>query len=226
MNSTFTDSLLEGLALDDALRDVAQEAARAVFGVDSAGAVVHRGPDVVRAASDPLAETVDTAQYAMRQGPCLHAFHTGRVVLLDLGDHDPRWPDFQVAALAAGAHTVLSLPLRLDDRAVGSLNLYSRAHGAFSARAVHEAELLARPAALRLSHVGVALHAAEAAEVVGLELQDRGTIDRALGVLMGEHRDASVERAQGRLERLAVDQSVSLPLAAARIVASALSRQA
>ncbi|HEY0240933.1 MAG TPA: GAF domain-containing protein, partial [Friedmanniella sp.] len=185
-------TLLEGRALDTALADVAEDAERTLAGADGAGAVVHRGAEVLRASSDPLSATVDAAQYGLGQGPCLHAYRTGRLVLLDLGDLDRRWPLFQDAALAAGARTVLSVPLRLDDQAIGSLNLYSRARGAFGARVVRQAELFARPCALRLAHVGVAVHAADVAEVASLELQDRGTIDRALGVLMGIHSDASV----------------------------------
>lgn len=220
MTSSFIEGLLDGLVLDAALNDIAQEAAEMVPGVDAAGAVVHRGRDRVLAASHPLAATVDAAQYGLGQGPCLHAFYTGRVVLLDLVDHDTRWPDFQAAAVAAGARTVLSLPLSLPEAPIGSLNLYSRTRGAFDPAAVRQAELFARPSALRLSHVGIAVHALEAAEVVGLELQDRASIDQALGVLMGVHRDASVGRARARLEQRARELGVDVLQAAAQVIAS------
>lgn len=220
MTSSFIESLLDGLALDAALHDIAEEAARMVPGVDAAGAVVHRGRDVVVAASHPLAAEVDRAQYAIWQGPCLHAFHTGRVVLLDLVDDDTRWPEFQAAAVAAGARTVLSLPLIIAAEQIGSLNLYSRTSGVFDPGAIRQAELFARPSALRLSHVGVAVHAVEAVEVVGLELQDRSTIDRALGVLMGVHRDASVKLARARLEQLAAERGIDVTRAAAQVIAS------
>ena len=136
MTSSFIETLLDGPVLDAALHDIAEEVVRMVPGVDAAGAVVHRGRDLVVAASHPLAAEVDLAQYAIWQGPCLHAFHTGRVVLLDLVDDDTRWSEFQAAAVAAGARTVLSLPLRLADEPVGSLNLYSRTPGAFDPGAV------------------------------------------------------------------------------------------
>jgi hypothetical protein len=115
---------------------------------------------------------------------------------------------------------VLSLPLRLDDQGIGSLNLYSRRPEAFDAKDVRQAELFARPSALRLSYVGVAVHATEAAEVAGLELQDRATIEQAIGVLMGVHRDPSVENARRRLEQAAADLGVGVPAAAAHLVAS------
>ena len=220
MTSDHPDSLLEGPALADALQEIAEEAGRAVARADAAGAVVQRGPDLLRASSAPLAARVDAAQYRIEQGPCLHAFHTGRAVLLDVDHQDGRWPDFRAAATAAGARTVLSLPLQLEDRSIGSLNLYSRAAGAFDAQAVHEAELFARPSALRLVRVGAAVHAVEAVEVVGLELQDRATIDLALGVLMGVHGDASVGAARLRLERAAADLGLGVAATAARIVAS------
>ena len=224
MTSSFIESLLDGFALDAALHDIAEEAAM-IPGVDAAGAVVHRSRDLVVAASHPLAEEVDQVQYTIWQGPCLHAFHTGRVVLLDLVDDDFRWPEFQAAAAAAGARTVLSLPLSLADEPIGSLNLYSRTPGAFGAGAIRQAELFARPSALRLSHVGVAVHAVETVEVVGLELQDRSTIDQALGVLMGVHGDVSVDRAQARLEQLATELEVDVLQAAAQVMASTRSHQ-
>lgn len=226
MSNSYIDSLLEGDALGGALQDVAQDAARAIPGVDSAGVVLHRGSDHVRAASGPLAAAIDRVQYRIGQGPCLHAFHTGRTVLLDLDTRDHRWPPFQAAALGAGAHTVLSLPLSLDECPIGSMNLYSRSREAFSTKLVRDAQLFTRPSALRLSRVGVAVHALEAAEVVALELQDRATIDRALGILMELHQDASVDAARRRLEQTAIDLGVSVPLAAARMVASPPTRGA
>jgi GAF domain-containing protein len=226
MTSSYTESLLEGIALDSALRDVALGAERAVADVDSVGAVVERQPaGRVRVSSSRLAAEVDAVQYRAGQGPCLHAYRTNRMVLLDVGPQDQRWPAFQAAALAAGAHTVLSVPLRLDDVPIGSLNLYSRSRNAFSAKAIHEAEVFARPAALRLSQAGVAVHAAEAAEIALLELQDRATIEQALGVLMGRYRDSSVHRAWGRLEQTATELGLDVRTAAARVVTATAGSQ-
>lgn len=220
MTTIHTENLLGGNALDAAILELAREAERVLHAVDAAGVAVHLGPAAVVAASGPLAAEVDAVQYRVGHGPCLQAFRTNAVVVLDLGDADHRWPDFQAAALDAGAGTVLSVPLRLDRRPVGSLNLYSRSRRAFSARAVREAELFARPAGLRLARGGVAVHAVEAAEIAGLELQDRAVIERALGVLMAAHRDGSLEHARDRLEEAARDLGLDVPLTAARIVAA------
>jgi transcriptional regulator with GAF, ATPase, and Fis domain len=223
MTSSYVESLLKGVALDAALQDIALDAQREVADVDAAAAVVERAPDRVLAFTNLLAAEVDEVQYRLGQGPCLHAFRANKVVLLDVGGRDPRWPVFQAAALVAGAHTVLSLPLRLDQQPIGSLNLYSRAREAFSMKVVREAELFARPAALRLSQGGLAVHAVETAEVAVLELQDRATLDRAVGFLMGVHGDPSVDRARLRLEEAAAELGLNLVAAAARIVAAPLS---
>ena len=220
MTSSYVETLLDGTALDDALHDVALQAERVLDGVDAAGVAVHIEPREVLGASNTLAAVVDAAQYRIGNGPCLHAFRSNMVVVLDLANRNRRWPVFEAAALASGVRTVLSVPLRLDGHAIGSLNLYSRAHRAYSARAVREAELFARPASLRLSSAGFAVHAVEAAEVVGLELQDRDTVDRALGVLMEVHQDGSVKRARVRLEHIATEQGRGVALAAASIAAS------
>ena len=219
MTSIYVASLLEGVALGTALRDLALDTERAVAEVDSVGAAVELEASRVVAASGLLAGEVERVQHRTGQGPCLHAYRTNGVVLLDVGSPDPRWPTFQAAALGAGARTVLSVPLRLDDHAVGSLNLYSRSRAAFSPKVVRRAELFARPAALRLSLGGVAVHAAETAEVAVLELQDRGTVEQAVGVLMAVHDDPSVERARLRLEQVADAWGVRLQVAAARVVA-------
>jgi GAF domain-containing protein len=221
MTISYTESLLKGVALDAALLDVAREAQQAVDEVDSVGAVVECEPSGrVLASSSVLAAEVDGVQYRTGQGPCLHAFRTDRVVLLDVGDYDKRWPAFQAAALAAGARTVLSVPLRLDDLPIGSLNLYSRSRGAFTTKVVREAELYAGPAAVRLSWQGVAVQAVDAAGAAVSELQDRAMVERAVGVLMAVHADPSAERARLRLEQAATRLGLDLPLAAARIVAS------
>jgi GAF domain-containing protein len=220
MTSSRAETLLTGDALLEALQEVVQDAERRLAGVHAAGAAVHQGPSHTLAASNPVAAAVDGSQYEMGDGPCLHAFRTNAVVVLDLDGRTQRWPRFQAAALAWGLRTVLAVPLRVEGAAFGSLNLYSRSLGAFSARLVREAELFARPAGLRLLRTGVALHAAEAAEIVGLELQDRTTIDLALGVLMEVHQDPSVERARLRLEEAANELGLDVPLAAARLVAA------
>ena len=224
--TSFLQSSLAGPALSEALQEIAEVATRDVVGTDSAAAVVHRGSDVVRACSGSLAAAVDTVQYETGQGPCLHAFHTGRSVLLDLGDGDSRWPTFQAAAEAIGAHTVLSLPLLVSDDAVGSLNLYSRSAGAFAPWVIRRAELFAQVSALRLSLAGFAADAGDAADGVGREATDRATIDQALGVLMERHVDVSLVRARRRLDRAAVDLGISAPEAAARILAAAFARGA
>jgi GAF domain-containing protein len=214
----YVESLLEGVALDAALTEAVADAEHVLDAVDAAGIAVHVGPVPVRAASNPLARQADDVQYGIGQGPCLDAFHTDLVVVLDLDGDDERWRDFQAAAVTFGALTVLSIPLRLDDYPIGSLNLYSRGRRAFSTETVRQAELFARPAALRLARAGVAVLAVEVADVAGLELQDRAVVDRALGYLMGLHQDSSPERARLRLEAAARDAGLDLPQAAARIL--------
>ena len=60
---------------------------------------------------------------------------------------------------------------------------------------------------------------------MGLELQDRSTIDQALGVLMGVHHDGSVKLARARLEQLAAELGIDVPRAAAQVIASTRRRQ-
>jgi hypothetical protein len=82
------------------------------------------------AATDPVARRLEALHLELGEGPGLEAAQTGkRVLLADLADPRAvaRFPRFAARALAAGAASVHSFPLRTEDEQVGSLSLYSDA---------------------------------------------------------------------------------------------------
>lgn len=84
------------------------------------------------ASADALAQQLDELQYEYESGPCLQALATGEVVTAeDLGT-ERRWGGYPTAAMAHGILSILSVPLIVDCKPVGVLNIYAGAVRAFS----------------------------------------------------------------------------------------------
>lgn len=102
----------------------------AVTMLDAAGAGVSVVTDGGRlefvSATDSTVVQVEEVQQAEQAGPCVEAFHSGRPAISpDIAEAD-QWPAYRETATRVGFRTVLGLPLSLDGRTVGSLNVYDR----------------------------------------------------------------------------------------------------
>ena len=105
---------------------VAELAVETIPGCDSASiTVIHDGaPDTI-ASSDDRALSIDDMQYSSGQGPCLHAARTDEVVEVpDLALSSPEGT-WQRAAVNAGIHAVLALPIASHVNVAAALNLYT-----------------------------------------------------------------------------------------------------
>jgi GAF domain-containing protein len=100
---------------------------------------------------------------------------------------DDRWPAIMAPVLAAGVRSVLGVPTRLGGGPVGSLNVYGDAAREWdeseraaiqSFNAVIEAQITS---ALALRHHG------RVVEQLQYALENRVTIERAIGMLMARH---------------------------------------
>ncbi|MGN9809518.1 GAF domain-containing protein [Micromonospora sp. BQ11] len=88
--------------------------------------VGHAHP-ATRAASDRIAETVDLAQYAQDDGPCLTTLRTGEPVAVPDVAGAVVWPRFRDAAWQNGVRASLSVPLFAGSgETIAALNLYAR----------------------------------------------------------------------------------------------------
>jgi GAF domain-containing protein len=168
------------------LADAARYAAGAVPHAHSVGITVSatRFLRMLGATSDDLAKALDAVQYDIDDGPCLTCLRTAEVVVVDDIAADPRWPAFARRGRQAGAGSSLSVPLMIDSRAVGALNLYSReAHG-LAAEDQARAQQFADQAA---GAVALARRLEEREQLAGhLEkaLSSRSVIDQALGIII------------------------------------------
>ncbi len=102
------------------------------------------------AASDADARAFEDLQSALSEGPCLMAFESGEPVAVPDLAHDPRFPRFGPAAVAAGLAAVHTFPLRQGSGRFGALDLYLTHPGDLSPVARESAQTLAAVAAAYL----------------------------------------------------------------------------
>ena len=113
--------------------------------------------------------------------PCLLAAASQAVVHVIDVRADHRWPVFLDAAAAAGVASMLCVPMRVDERTVGTLSLYCDGVLTESARTERVARVLAVLAAITLSETRGRAHLETA-------LRSRDLIGQAKGILMYAHR--------------------------------------
>lgn len=171
----------------ETLLHVAQTAREAMGADHAAITTLKDGSPHTTAATDPLVESIDQAQYLADAGPCLDSFRHRRIYRIDRTGADDRWPEFSRAAAEAGILSTLALPLVVADEGVGALNLYSERPAAFAEVDHRRGERLAEPAAIVLTNARLLWEARHLAEGLEQALDSRATIEQAKGILMGRH---------------------------------------
>lgn len=173
---------------------------------------------VTVASTGPLAEAADQRQYQHDTGPCLESMRTGTVVRVDDMVAEERWTPFPAQAAELGVRSSLSLPLVVEGRSRGALNLYAtepRVFGADEATAY-------RWAGQATGALAVALRIADSdhrAESLLGGLDSRATIGQAVGLLMAQER-VPAERAFDLLRIASQRRNVKLRDVAAGVVAA------
>lgn len=162
------------------------EVCTALSGAAGAGLVVadRRGELRDIAYSSDRVRRLEALQIVAGEGPCLDCQHTGEeVVERDLEAALDRWPRFARQALDLGFRSVRAVPLRLDGRIVGTLNVFGVRPGVEPG---HDGTDIVQPLAdlaviaLLQQRYG---RARTAAEEIGAALADRTAVERAKGVL-------------------------------------------
>lgn len=184
--------------LPDALREICRIAERAVPNADGTSLTTFdaAGPHAV-AASNDWAEQLDEMQYVEHEGPCIDAARTGLVLRVrDIG-REPRWPSYMPRARDVGAASMVSIPMTVEAKTIGALNVYSRTVDAFRAEDVSVAEIIVGHASLA-TQVAAALHGHRSlADQLRTAMASRAAIEQAKGIMMrsvGCGPDAAFER--------------------------------
>jgi GAF domain-containing protein len=198
------------------------EAARTVVGVDGTGlTLVHEdGPPRWVAVSDAAMQLLEEVQHDFGEGPCVAAYVEDRVVAVQDLASELVWDRIAVVVRQLQVRGVLSVPVRLADQPVGTLNVYASQPRAWSPAEVQALGALALVSA-ELVHTAVELANREV-EVAQLRqaLASRVWIEQAKGMLAAT-QGVSLDQAFQRLRRRARSSSRKLAEVALEVVQDA-----
>ena len=219
--------VLSAHALEDVLTRVAQVAKRAVEPADEVSLTLlehGRAPFTIAHTGD-LALDADELQYDQGSGPCINAGETGLTLVVSDYATETRWPGYAAAAHERGVGSSLSVPLPVQGTAIGALDVYARATGAFDDPAVvARAHAVASFAAVAVANARALGDAANTAERLAQAMDTRAVVEQAIGVLMGQ-RGCSAQEAFAVLSRMAEDSSRQLRDVAGDLVAEVSRRR-
>ncbi len=185
---------LAGLALGHedlptAQAELCRIAQRTVPGAEAASltSFSESGPTAA-AASDAWGAELDELQYVEHEGPCLDAGRSGMLFRVRDMAADPRWPSYLPRAVERGARSMVSVPMNVESKTIGALNVYARVPDAFDAEAVSVAEIVAGHASLA-SQVAATLFAQRRlGDQLREAMRSRAVIEQAKGVIMATTR--------------------------------------
>jgi GAF domain-containing protein len=190
-----------------------------VLGVNGVGVSIG-GPDgrlEFVSATDERVVRLEQQQMRSAEGPCYDAYRTGdQVIAPDLND-ESRWPTYTPLAVKTGCQAVAGLPLRVGDRNIGALNLYTDQPREWPADDIEAAQLLADVATGYIVNAR-RLHESRAlSEQLQHALDSRIVIEQAKGIL-AERRGLDPERAFEILRGYARSHNRGLHDVAAEVV--------
>ncbi len=192
-----TDALDQLLALLDrfeplesVLTQLVHSATVTIPDTASATITVLRGDQAhTAAASHPWAGELDQHQYRLRDGPCLHAARTGRLVRVDITD-DEDWPEFRQAARGQQVAVAVGAPLLIDDDIINTaaaLNLTTTEPHAFDPIDEALLELFTHALSAAVNHAYRHQQVRQLADQLHEAVEGRDVIGQAKGLLMAHH---------------------------------------
>ncbi len=186
--------LLDEGTVEAVLEQLVELARTSLDRVDGASVSVSQ-PDSLSTATATSEEVrfLDHRQYDSGGGPCVQAIADGLSHNVVLAAEADRWPSFVGGATEAGFGSVLSTPLAVGGRTVGSLNLYSRQGHIFADPDVDDAQVFADRAAIVLANATAYANTAATNHHLQVALEHARIIGRAQGVIMArENCDSDV----------------------------------
>ena len=140
------------------------------------------------ASTSEQTDLVELLQLESGQGPCMQAFHDGRVIEVpDIAHSDEAWSEFRGGALAQGFLAVLAVPMRLRDETIGTLNLFRSTTGSMDPADIAIAQGLADIATIGILHERAVRESDLAREQLQHALSSRVIIEQAKGVIAQLH---------------------------------------
>ena len=180
------------------------EATRTVVGVDGTGLTLTSEDGQPRwvAATDAAMQLLEEVQHDFGEGPCLAAFAEDRVVAVEDLRSELVWDRIAVVVRQLQVRGVLSVPVRLADQPVGTLNVYATQPRAWTPAEVQALGAFAIVTAeLVRTTVELANHQVEAAQL-RQALASRVWIEQAKGMVaatQGVALDEAFQQLRGRV---------------------------
>jgi GAF domain-containing protein len=164
----------------------------------------------------------DHAQLHPFACPCRDAYTTGEVVRVsDVRKESARWPEFSAAANRLPIAGVASIPMRLDDQIIGSLNLYSPEPREWADEDIGVARMLADMATSYMVNASKLRQQEQLSEQLQQALESRVVIEQAKGII-AQRNSVTIDEAYQRIRRHARTNNASLRAVAEAIVAVGL----
>ena len=197
-------------SLESVLHTVTELAGRVLPGhpVTSVTILRERGPATV-ASSGALALELDQTQYHLGDGPCLTAASTGQPAEIPDTRGPTVWSEFAARAAERGCDTILSVPLPVQERLQGALNVYARYSAAPAARTRELVTRFATYAVVPVSNMYLYETAIERAGHLQAALDSRAVIDQAKGILM-ERFKMTADQAFQALARISMENNTKV----------------
>lgn len=166
------------------LHELSEDVAE-ILGATAAGVALCDGDDLrfVTATSEAAA-AAEEVQERLQSGPCSASICHGEPVPVgDLRERHQEWPEYVPAVERTGFRAVLAVPLVLDERRVGSLDVYNAEPRVWTDEAVSAASALADIAAAFVLNASDLAQAQRTSEQLQTALDSRVLIEQAKGVL-------------------------------------------
>jgi GAF domain-containing protein len=173
------------------------------------------------ASSSETARLLDLFEVQNQEGPCLDAFRSGEpVVNVDLPAAE-RWPSFGPEAHRLGFVYAHAVPMRLRERVIGAVNVFTTEDVQLDEPDVTLARALADIATISLLQERSIREARVLNEQLQVALQSRVVIEQAKGML-AERRQLEMNEAFGLIRRHARDTNQKLSDVASALVEGTL----
>lgn len=210
--------LLSTASFTELVQEVAELTVRTVTSAATCGVTLAQQDRVFTvAAADELASQLDEQQYDIGDGPCLQALRSGEIV--DAADlcAESRWGDYPKIAMGHGILAIYSVPLIVNGKPVGVLNVYARTTNAFSAVDRQLLQLLAGQAAIAVTAALRHYDEVTLSDHLRTALSSRSVIDQAIGIVMAQQR-GTAEHAFATLRIISQRRNIKLRVVAAELV--------
>ena len=187
------------------------DAASEIASADAASITIRdRGRYRTAVSTDDRISHADRLQYELDEGPSLDATDDNEHYLIPDVANDSRWPRWGPRAASLGVGSVLAVHIRISEKSIGAINLYSASDRDYSVDDISVAYLLA-------AQVGAALAAVTKIENLALGMAGRSVIGQAQGIVMQKY-DLDADRAWSTMVRLSQDSNVKVRALAEQIV--------